>query len=312
MQKKVLLAVTGASGQIYAARAIEILLSEQISLQTVFTDTAKIVWADELQNYRVPKTDTNPVPEPYNPSKVPSQNEPLPIPNTIPNSVPDSLPETIPDSKPKLTADSRAQTTQDSRAQTTQDSRAQTIPDSDSIANITSNFRIQEYRSQTDFRPDAQSDFRPDAQSDFRHNQQADLNANVRIPGSDLVFNQIDNNTYYHPFASGSNCADIMIIMPCTMGTIGRIAAGISNDLITRAADVMLKERKTLVIVPRETPYNLIHLRNLTTLAQAGAIIAPASPSFYTHPTSLDNLVDTFVRRVLNISGLNIQQPKFM
>jgi len=126
-----------------------------------------------------------------------------------------------------------------------------------------------------------------------------------------LPTNTIDNNSYYHPYASGSNAADIMIIAPCTMGTIGRIASGATTDLISRAADVMLKERRTLVIVPRENPLNLIHLRNLTTLAQAGAIIAPASPSFYTHPQNLEELIDTFARRILNIAGIPIPQPRF-
>ena len=84
-----------------------------------------------------------------------------------------------------------------------------------------------------------------------------------------LPTKSLDNNSYYHPYASGSNAADVMIIIPCTMGTVGRIASGATTDLISRAADVMLKERRTLVIVPRENPFNLIHLRNLTTLAEA-------------------------------------------
>ncbi len=126
------------------------------------------------------------------------------------------------------------------------------------------------------------------------------------IPGGAL-----DNNSYYHPFASGSNAADAMIILPSTMGTIGRIASGATADLITRAADVMLKERRPLIICPRETPLNLIHLRNLTTLAQAGALIAPASPSFYTHPKDLEELITTFVLRIINLAGINVQQPRF-
>jgi 4-hydroxy-3-polyprenylbenzoate decarboxylase len=113
--------------------------------------------------------------------------------------------------------------------------------------------------------------------------------------GVPVPANALDNNSYYHPYASGSNAADVMIIMPCTMGTIGRIASGATSDLLTRAADVMLKERRPLIIVPRETPFNLIHLRNLTTLAEAGAIIAPASPSFYTHPQDMKELINTFV-----------------
>ncbi len=129
--------------------------------------------------------------------------------------------------------------------------------------------------------------------------------------GQPIPEGTLENNSYYHPFASGSNAADIMIILPATMGTIGRIASGATADLITRAADVMLKERRPLIICPRETPLNLIHLRNLTTLAQAGALIAPASPSFYTHPKDLDTLIETFVLRIINLAGVEIEQPKF-
>lgn len=114
----------------------------------------------------------------------------------------------------------------------------------------------------------------------------------------------LDNNSYYHPYASGSNPADLMIIAPCTMSTLARVATGVGGDLITRAADVMLKERRKLIIVPRETPLNIIHLQNLTTLANAGAIIAPASPSFYTHPTTIDQLTERFARRLLQIAQL--------
>ena len=130
--------------------------------------------------------------------------------------------------------------------------------------------------------------------------------------GMKVPDNALDNSSYYHPYASGSNAADVMIIMPCTMGTIGRIASGATSDLLTRAADVMLKERRPLIIVPRETPFNLIHLRNLTTLAEAGAVIAPASPSFYTHPQNMDELIDTFVRRILGIAGFEAHLKKFM
>jgi 4-hydroxy-3-polyprenylbenzoate decarboxylase len=99
--------------------------------------------------------------------------------------------------------------------------------------------------------------------------------------GRPLPEGLIPNDSYYNRNASGSNAPDALIIIPCTMGTLGRIAAGTSDDLICRIADVQLKERRTLIIVPRETPYSLIHLRNMTTLTQAGAIIAPASPAFY-------------------------------
>jgi 4-hydroxy-3-polyprenylbenzoate decarboxylase len=108
------------------------------------------------------------------------------------------------------------------------------------------------------------------------------------------------------PFASGSGQYNIMIIIPCSMGTLGRIAAGISNDLITRAADVMLKERKKLIFVIRDTPLNLIHIRNMETLTLAGGIICPASPSFYSNPTSIEELAGTIVDRVLDLAGFNI------
>jgi 4-hydroxy-3-polyprenylbenzoate decarboxylase len=106
------------------------------------------------------------------------------------------------------------------------------------------------------------------------------------------------------PFASGSTNFDAMVIVPCTMGTLGRIAAGTSDSSIHRAADVFLKERRKLILVPRETPWNLIHLRNCTTLLQAGAIILPASPSFYSKPASVDEIADTVVHRILDQIGL--------
>ena len=115
------------------------------------------------------------------------------------------------------------------------------------------------------------------------------------------VFEPLD---FYAPFASGSAGYDTMVIIPCSMGTLGRIAAGISDDLITRAADVILKERRKLIVVPRETPYNLIHLRNMVTLTEAGAIVMPATPSFYSLPANLDELVDTVVNRVLDLAGI--------
>ncbi len=106
------------------------------------------------------------------------------------------------------------------------------------------------------------------------------------------------------PFASGSTHFDAMVIVPCTMGTLGRIAAGTSDSSIHRAADVFLKERRKLILVPRETPWNLIHIRNCATLLEAGAIILPASPSFYSKPASVDDLVDTVVHRILDQIGL--------
>lgn len=116
-----------------------------------------------------------------------------------------------------------------------------------------------------------------------------------------------DKMDFNAPFASGSAKFDTMIICPCSMGLIGRIANGVSNDLITRAADVMLKERRKLILVPRESPYNLIHLRNMTTLTESGAVICPATPSFYSRPETLDQIADTVVDRVLDLAGLDIK-----
>lgn len=102
------------------------------------------------------------------------------------------------------------------------------------------------------------------------------------------------------PFASGSNAPDAMVIIPCSMGTLGRIAHGYSEDVLLRAADVVLKEKKKLILVPRETPLNLIHVRNFELLLQAGATILPANPSFYTRPQTVEQLADTVVARVLD------------
>ena len=118
-----------------------------------------------------------------------------------------------------------------------------------------------------------------------------------------LPFTVYEKGNFYAPFASGSAGYDTMVIIPCSMGTLGRIASGVSDDLITRAADVILKERRKLILVVRETPYNLIHLRNMTLLTEAGAIIAPATPSFYSLPHTIDEVVDTVIDRVLDLAG---------
>jgi flavin prenyltransferase len=121
--------------------------------------------------------------------------------------------------------------------------------------------------------------------------------ANYKLP----VFSQQDFNA---PFASGSGQYDTMIIIPCSMGTLGRIASGISNDLISRAADVILKERRKLICVIRDTPYNLIHIRNMETITLAGGIICPATPSFYSKPTTIEEVAATVVDRVIDLAGL--------
>src|SRR5215210_7369905 len=116
---------------------------------------------------------------------------------------------------------------------------------------------------------------------------------------------------YFHtkdfmaPFASGSAGYDGLIVCPCSMGTLGRIAAGISNDLITRAADVMLKERRKLILLTRDTPLNYIHIKNMETVTLAGGIICPASPSFYSKPKNFEELAKTVTNRALSLAGLD-------
>lgn len=109
------------------------------------------------------------------------------------------------------------------------------------------------------------------------------------------------------PFASGSGQYNIMIIVPCSMGTLGRIANGISNDLVSRAADVILKERRKLICIIRDTPYSLIHIRNMEAVTLAGGIICPASPSFYSKPKTIDELAATVVDRALDLAGMDIK-----
>jgi 4-hydroxy-3-polyprenylbenzoate decarboxylase len=129
---------------------------------------------------------------------------------------------------------------------------------------------------------------------------------------------ELDNDSYLNypfrffgqqdflaPFASGSGQYSVMIIVPCSMGTLGRIAAGVSSDLITRAADVMLKERRKLICVVRENPYNLIHIRNMETVTLAGGIICPATPSYYSKPKTLEEAAATVVDRVIDLANLD-------
>lgn len=121
-----------------------------------------------------------------------------------------------------------------------------------------------------------------------------------------IPFKTYGKNDFFAPFASGSAQYKTMIICPCSMGTLARIASGISNDLITRAADVILKERRKLILIPRDTPYSAIHINNMKTIAEAGGIICPASPSFYSLPKSFDELAATVVDRALDLAGFNI------
>ena len=112
-----------------------------------------------------------------------------------------------------------------------------------------------------------------------------------------------EKQDFMAPFASGSANFKTMIVCPCSMGTLGRISSGISNDLTTRAADVILKERRKLILVVRETPLSLIHINNMKTITESGGIICPATPSFYSNPTSIEELASTVVDRVLTLSG---------
>lgn len=134
--------------------------------------------------------------------------------------------------------------------------------------------------------------------------------AQIELPKGELkldsrVIQYREDDSMFVPFVSGSAKFDAMVIIPASMGTIGRVANGFSDSTIARAADVFLKERRKLIFVPREAPYNLIHLRNMATLTEAGAIIVPASPSFYSKPKTLTDAVDTIIARVLDHLGID-------
>ena len=128
---------------------------------------------------------------------------------------------------------------------------------------------------------------------------------------SSYPFDFYDKNDFMAPFASGSAKYKIMIVCPCSMGVLGRIANGISNDLTTRAADVILKERRKLILVPRDTPYSLIHINNMKTITEAGGIICPASPSFYSNPTDFEALAATVIDRVLDLAGFDLESYRW-
>jgi len=120
-----------------------------------------------------------------------------------------------------------------------------------------------------------------------------------------------EKNDFTAPFASGSALYNVMIVVPCSMGTLGRIASGVSDDLVTRAADVVLKERRKLILVARETPYNLVHIKNMETITLAGGIICPATPSFYSKPKTFEQLAATVVDRVLHLSNIELESYKW-
>ncbi len=131
------------------------------------------------------------------------------------------------------------------------------------------------------------------------------------ISFNDYPFKEYETNDFYAPFASGSAQYDTMIICPCSMGTIGRIANGTSDDLIIRAADVILKEKRKLILVPRETPYNLVHVKNMKTLIKAGGLVCPATPSFYSKPKNIDELALTVVDRILDLANFEINAKRW-
>jgi 4-hydroxy-3-polyprenylbenzoate decarboxylase len=119
-----------------------------------------------------------------------------------------------------------------------------------------------------------------------------------------LPFKFYAKTDFMAPFASGSAKFDTMVVVPCSMGTLGRIASGVSDDLLTRAADVILKERRRLILVARDTPLNLIQLRNMVTVTEAGGIICPAIPSYYNKPQTIEEVALTVVNRVVDLIGL--------
>lgn len=123
----------------------------------------------------------------------------------------------------------------------------------------------------------------------------------------DYPFDFYEKKDFMAPFASGSARYETMIVCPCSMGMLARIAAGISDDLMTRAADVILKERRRLILIPRDTPLSLIHINNMKTITEAGGIICPASPSFYSNPPDFEALVATVIDRVLDLAGFDIR-----
>lgn len=142
----------------------------------------------------------------------------------------------------------------------------------------------------------------------------AKLNWELEIGPADFSaypFSFFTKNDFSAPFASGSARYDTMIVCPCSMGMLARIATGISNDLITRAADVVLKERRRLILITRDTPLSLIHINNMKTVTEAGGIICPASPSFYSRPDGPEAIAATVVDRVLDLAGFKMESYRW-
>lgn len=128
---------------------------------------------------------------------------------------------------------------------------------------------------------------------------------------ADYPFDFYEKKNFFAPFASGSAKYGCMIVCPCSMGLMARIATGVSDDLTTRAADVILKERRQLILLPRDTPLSLIHIRNMQTITEAGGIICPASPSFYSKPKDFEELAATVVDRVLDLAGFDLKSYRW-
>ncbi|MEY3239769.1 MAG: hypothetical protein RIR11_1207 [Bacteroidota bacterium] len=144
--------------------------------------------------------------------------------------------------------------------------------------------------------------------------ENAVLNWELEVGTPDFSIYPFDfykKNDFNAPFASGSAKYDTMIICPCSMGMLSRVATGISNDLMTRAADVVLKERRRLILVTRETPLSLIHINNMKTVTEAGGIICPATPSFYSNPTTIEEVAATVTDRVLDLAGFDISSYRW-
>ncbi len=139
-------------------------------------------------------------------------------------------------------------------------------------------------------------------------NWDLEVNEQFRVPDKMKLY---ESNDFTAPFASGSARYGTMIICPCSMGSLARIASGISQDLLTRAADVMIKERRRLILVPRETPLSLVHLRNMVSITESGAMVVPAIPSFYSNPQSKLDVIKTVTNRILDLAGFEIKTVRW-